>query len=97
MEVAVEWDFWYKSGELLPILAEFTEMPDDVKIFRLSKLMHLGENKAKEKEEFKTLLGSLSAVELVSLQPIDMNTFAGEQHQYATPTFEWKSSAQCCA
>ena len=67
MEVAVEWDFWYKSGELLPILAEFTEMPDDVKIFRLSKLMHLGENKAKEKEEFKTLLGSLSAVELVSL------------------------------
>jgi len=40
-------------------------MPDHIKLFCLSKLMYKGENKAKEREEFKNLLSSLSA-ELVN-------------------------------
>merc|ERR1719339_367646 len=51
--------------EMISLLAEFTEMPDPIKLFCLSKLMYKGENKAKEKEEFKNLLSSLSA-ELVN-------------------------------
>ena len=51
--------------EMISLLAEFTEMPDHIKLFCLSKLMYKGENKAKEREEFKNLLSSLS-VELVS-------------------------------
>ena len=56
----------YAEGEeIFNLLAEFTEMPDPIKLFLLSMLMYKGENKAKEREEFKNLLSSLS-VELVS-------------------------------
>jgi len=67
MEVAVEWDpsFDEGRGELLALLAEFTEMPDQIKLYYLSKLMHKEQNKAKEREEFKKILSSLS-VELVN-------------------------------
>merc|ERR1719209_2630299 len=51
--------------EMISLLAEFTEMPDHIKLFCLSKLMYKSENKAKEREEFKNLLSSLSA-ELVN-------------------------------
>ena len=51
--------------EMISLLAEFTEMPDHIKLLVLSKLMYKSEHKAKEKEEFKNLLSSLS-VELVS-------------------------------
>ena len=63
MDIAVE----RESEEMISLLAEFTEMPDPVKLFYLSKLMYKGENKAKEK--FKNILSSLS-VELVSLPSI---------------------------
>ena len=65
MDIAVE----RESEEMIALLAEFTEMPDPVKLFYLSKLMYKGENKAKEKEKFKDILSSLS-VELVSLRSI---------------------------
>ena len=70
MDIAVE----REQEEMISLLAEFTEMPDHVKLFYLSKLMYKGEDKAKEREEFKSILSSLS-VELVSLQsiPIDMS------------------------
>ena len=61
------WTLSYAEGEeIFNLLAEFTEMPDPIKLFLLSMLMYKGENKAKEREEFKNLLSSLS-VELVSL------------------------------
>ena len=63
MDIAVE----RESEDMISLLAEFTEMPDPVKLFYLSKLMYKGENKAKEKKKFKNILSSLS-VELVSLQ-----------------------------
>ena len=68
MEVALEWDpsFDEGRGEMLALLAEFTEMPDEIKLYYLSKLMHKDQNKAKEREEFKKILSSLPA-ELVSL------------------------------
>ena len=65
MDIAVE----RESEEMISLLAEFTEMPDPVKLFYLSKLMYKGENKAKEREKFKNILSSLS-VELVSLRSI---------------------------
>ena len=49
-----------ENVEMISLLAEFTEMPDHIKLFCLSKLMYKSENKAKEKEEFKNLLSSLS-------------------------------------
>ena len=51
--------------EIISLLAEFTEMPDHVKLLHLSMLMYKGEHKAKEREQFKNILSSLS-VELVS-------------------------------
>ena len=54
--------------EMLSLLAEFTEMPDHVKIVHLSNLMYKDDLKAKEKEEFKNILNSLS-IELVSGEP----------------------------
>ena len=87
MEIAVEGE----RDDILRLLAEFTEMPEHIKFYYLSKLMHKGQDKAKEKEEFKKILSSLS-VELVSLQLVDMPCFSGEQHQCGV----WKSSARCC-
>ena len=96
MEVALEWDpsFDEGRGEMLALLAEFTEMPDEIKLYYLSKLMHKDQNKAKEREEFKKILSSLPA-ELVSLlASIGMSyLFLGEHHQC---TRERKSSARCC-
>ena len=54
-----------ENVDMISLLAEFTEMPDHIKLLVLSKLMYKSENKAKEKEEFKNLLSSLP-VELVS-------------------------------
>ena len=54
-----------ENVDMISLLAEFTEMPDHIKLLVLSKLMYKSENKAKEKEEFKNLLSSLS-VDLVS-------------------------------
>ena len=54
------------SGEMIALLAQFTEMPDDIKLFQLSKLMHKSQQKTKDTEEFKKILSSLS-VELVSV------------------------------
>ena len=65
MDIAAE----REREEMISLLAEFTEMPDHVKLIYLSKLMYKGEDKAKEREEFKNILGSLP-VELVSLQSI---------------------------
>ena len=84
-----------ENEEMISLLAEFTVMPDHIKLFCLSKLMYKGENKAKEKEEFKNLLSSLT-VELVSLLHCLACIFiksSGEQHQCA-----WlrKSSSSCC-
>ena len=60
------WTLSYTEGEeIFNLLAEFTEMPDPIKLFLLSMLMYKGENKDKEREEFKNLLSSLT-VELVS-------------------------------
>ena len=53
--------------EMISLLAEFTEMPDHVKLFYLSKLMYKCEDKAKEREKFKNILSSLS-IELVSCE-----------------------------
>ena len=46
------------SGEMVAILAEFTEVPDDVKLEALSKLMYFNE-KEETQEKFRKLLGSL--------------------------------------
>ena len=61
MDIAVE----IENEEMLRLLADFTEIPDHIKLYHLSKLMYRGKHKAKEMEEFKKILGSLS-VELVS-------------------------------
>ena len=67
MEYARTWNIPEEERvEIFSLLAEFTEIPDPIKLFLLSKLMYKGENEAKEREEFKNLLSSLS-VELVSL------------------------------
>ena len=67
MEYARTWNIPEEERvEIFSLLAEFTEIPGPIKLFLLSKLMYKGENEAKEKEEFKKLLSSLS-VELVSL------------------------------
>ena len=67
MEYARTWNIPEEERvEIFSLLAEFTEIPDPIKLFLLSKLMYKGENQAKEREEFKNLLSSLS-VELVSL------------------------------
>ena len=50
---------------VLDILKEFTELPDNVKLVQLSKLMCSSEDVEKSKEEFKGLLHSLP-VDLVS-------------------------------
>lgn len=50
--------------EMISLMAEFTEMPDHVKLLYLSMLMYKGEQKAKEREEFKNILSSMS-VDLV--------------------------------
>ena len=77
MEVAYEWDrSQYRDGEMIALLAKFTEMPDQIKLYYLSKLMEREANerefKAKEREEFKKILSSLP-VELVSLASININ------------------------
>merc|ERR1719209_289683 len=51
--------------EMISLMAEFTEMPDHVKLLYLSMLMYKGEQKAKEREEFKNILSSMS-VDLVN-------------------------------
>ena len=81
MQLAVECDSQNERGEMLSLLAEFTEMPNDIKLFRLSKLMNKVEQKSKEREEFKKILSSLP-VELVRLfAKIGMSFFSsGEQH-----------------
>jgi len=61
MDIAVE----IENEEMLGLLADFTEIPDHIKLYHLSKLMYRGKHKAKEMEEFKKILGSLS-VELVN-------------------------------
>ena len=67
MEYARTWNIPEEERvEIFSLLAEFTELPGPIMLFLLSKLMLKGENEAKEMEEFKTLLSSLS-VELVSL------------------------------
>ena len=48
--------------EIRRLLAKYTEMPDNVKLFHLSTLMFRGE--AIDLEEFRSMLGSLP-VELV--------------------------------
>ena len=58
--------------EMLSLLAEFTEMPDHVKIVHLSNLMYKDDLKAKEKEEFKNILNSLS-IEMVSFHSTFMS------------------------
>merc|ERR1719352_1380443 len=66
MEYARTWNIEEEERvEIFSLLAEFTEIPDPIKLFLLSKLMYKGENEAKEREEFKNLLSSLS-VELVN-------------------------------
>ena len=78
MEMAVlyHWD----EPELLKILAEFKEIPDDVKILQLMMLIFRGlggertdDNGEKLKEEFQKILNSVSSVEMVkhllSFQP----------------------------
>ena len=55
-------------ADMLSLLAEFTEMPDHVKITYLSNLMYKDKPKAKDKEKFKNILSSLS-IELVSGEP----------------------------
>ena len=95
MELAVECDSQNdEKGEMLSLLAEFTEMPNDIKLFRLSKLMNKVDQKSKEREEFKKILSSLP-VELVRLfAKIGMSFFlSGEQHQCLR---ERKSSSRCC-
>ena len=47
-----------ESGEMVAILAEFTEVPDDVKLEGLSKLMYFNE-KEETQEKFRKLLGWL--------------------------------------
>ena len=67
MEYARTWNIPEEERvEIFSLLAEFTELPGPIMLFLLSKLMLKGENEAKEMEEFKNLLSSLS-VELVSL------------------------------
>ena len=94
MQLAVECDSKNERGEMLSLLAEFTEMPDNIKLFRLSKLMNKVEQKSKEREEFKKILSSMP-VELVRLfAKIGMSYFwSGEQHQCLR---ERKSSSRCC-
>ena len=70
MEIAAEGE----RDEMLHLLAEFTEMPDHIKLYHLSRLMYKGEEKANEEEEFRKTLSSLS-VELVSVQSIGMLCF----------------------
>ena len=55
------------GGEMLKILAEFTEIPDSAKLVELSKLMSLNCEVESEKEQFKNLLGTLP-VDLVREQ-----------------------------
>ena len=68
------------NDEMLRLLAEFTEMPDHIKLVYLSKLMYKGEcwgyvhDKAKAREDFRKILSSLP-VELVSLISISMTYF----------------------
>ena len=68
------------NDEMLRLLAEFTEMPDHIKLVYLSKLMYKGEcwgyshDKAKAREDFQKILSTLP-VELVSLQSINMTYF----------------------
>ena len=66
MELAVECEAQNERGEMLSLLAEFTEMPNDIKLFRLSKLMNKVEKSKERREEFKKILSSLP-VELVRL------------------------------
>lgn len=72
MEIAVEGGM---KGDILRLLAEFTEMPDNIKLYYLSKLMYKEfQENFNEKEEFQKILSSLS-VELVSFQSIGMPCF----------------------
>ena len=70
MEMAVlyQWD----EPEILKMLAEFKEIPDDVKILQLIKLIWQGlggegadKSVEKLKEEFQKILNSVSSVEMV--------------------------------
>ena len=94
MQLAVECDSKNERGEMLSLLAEFTEMPNDIKLFRLSKLMNKAEKSKERREEFKKILSSMP-VELVRLfAKIGMSYFwSGEQHQCLQ---ERKSSSRRC-
>ena len=94
MQLAVECDSQNERGEMLSLLAEFTEMPNDIKLFRLSKLMNKAEKSKERREEFKKILSSLP-VELVRLlASIGISYFSpGEQHRCLR---ERKSSPRCC-
>ena len=81
LQLAVERDSQNERGEMLSLLAEFSEMPNDIKLFRLSKLMNKVEKSKERREEFKKILSSLP-VELVRiLASIGISYFSsGEQH-----------------
>lgn len=61
IQIAVSEDL----SAVLDILKEFTELPDNVKLVQLSKLMCSSDDVEKSKEEFQGLLHSLP-VDLVS-------------------------------
>ena len=53
--------------DMFKILAEFTEIPDKVKLLQLSKMMHSSsDNVENSKEEFQSILSTVPA-DLVSL------------------------------
>ena len=63
MEIAVERNL----PDMFKILAEFTEIPDKVKLLQLSKMMQSSsDNVENSKEEFQSILSTLPA-DLVSL------------------------------
>ena len=94
MQLAVERDAQNERGEMLSLLAEFTEMPNDIKLFRLSKLMNKVEQKSKEREEFKKILSSLPVDLVRLLASIGISYFSpGEQHRCLR---ERKFSSRCC-
>ena len=69
MEIAV----CHNQKEMLKILTEYKEMPDDVKLVQLSMLMSSArtaiaceEEHLHFKEEFQEILHSLSSVEMVN-------------------------------
>ena len=53
MELSMRWDESW-GPEMRRLLGEFTEMPENIKLFHLSKL-----STDEDKEEFRDMLGSL--------------------------------------